>query len=410
MRPPRWLLAPLQSERLIRAVDRLALRTRAGGGDTHVLIAPPGGGNIGDQALVEAFVEATAGPVLVVVRRSGDIDIPRRLTGRMRLLPLPALVYGSAIGHWRDARKLDRALRTTASVSIVGADIVDGAYVLRASVNRAGLAERLARLGWSPRILGFSWNAHPHPAAAAAMRRASAAGVRMLLRDPLSAARARDDGMTVTETADLVFLATTREDAAVAEVAPGLSAETRLAVVNASGLVGADDGQVRDYARIIAELRADGMRVVIVPHVSRPGADDLPLCRRIAAEFAEDASVSVVERLLAPAQIRALAARASIVVTGRMHLAVMALLAGTPPITVATQGKVEGLMRLFDSRELCVQPGDGFAERVEPVLRGILDDPLAARARLLERLPAVIALATANVDGLGAVREEVLVQ
>ena len=35
--------------------------------------------------------------------------------------------------------------------------------------------------------------------------------------------------------------------------------------------------------------------------------------------------------------------------TGRMHLAVMALLAGTPPITVATQGKVEGLMRLFGS-------------------------------------------------------------
>ena len=408
MRPPRWLLAPLQSEGLIRAVDRVAVRTRPGAGEHHVLIAPPGGGNIGDQALVEAFVEATTGPVLVVVRRSGDIDIPPRLRGRMQLLPLPALVYGSAVGHWRDARKLDRELRTAASVSIVGADIMDGAYVLRASVNRAGLAERLARLGWEPRILGFSWNADPHPAAAAAMRRASAAGVRMLLRDPLSAGRARRDGMTVTDTADLVFLATTRHDDVLTEVAPDLSVSDRIAVVNASGLVGAGDAQVRDYAKIIDALRADGMRVIIVPHVSRPGADDLPLCRRIAAEFPDDPSVSLVERLLAPAQIRALAARAGIVVTGRMHLAVMALLAGTPPITVATQGKVEGLMRLFDSHELCVQPGDGFADRVEPVLRGILDDPSAARARLLERLPGVIALASANVEGIGAVREEVL--
>ena len=55
-----------------------------------------------------------------------------------------------------------------------------------------------------------------------------------------------------------------------------------------------------------------------------------------------------------------------------------------------------------------MQPGDGFAARVEPVLRGILDDPSAARARLLERLPGVIALASANVEGIGAVREEVL--
>ncbi len=231
----------------------------------------------------------------------------------------------------------------------------------------------------------------------------------MLLRDPLSAERARRDGISVTDTADLVFLATSRDDDVLAGIAPGVPADERIALINASGLVGSGDSQVHDYATIIAELRADGMRVIIVPHVSRPGADDLPLCRRIAAEFADDPSVSLVERLLAPAQIRGLAARASVVVTGRMHLAVMALLAGTPPITVATQGKVEGLMRLFGWRELCVQPGDGFAARVEPVLRGILDDPEGARARLLESRAGVVALAAANVDGLSAARQEVLV-
>ncbi len=408
MRPPRWLLAPLQSERLIRFVDRLVLRTRRGDGASHVLIAPPGGGNIGDQALVEAFVEATADPVVVVVRRRGDVDIPPRLSARMRLVPLPALVYGSAIGHWRDAAKLDRELRAAASVSIVGADIMDGAYVLRASLNRAALAERLARLGWKPRILGFSWNGTPHPAALAALRRASDVGVRMLLRDPLSAERARRDGITVTDTADLVFLADSREDEVLADIAPDLCADQPLALINASGLVGTGSSQVHDYATIIAMLRADGMRVIILPHVCRPGADDLPLCRRIAAEFADDPSVSLVERLLAPAQIRGLAARASVVVTGRMHLAVMALLAGTPPITVATQGKVEGLMRLFGWPELCAQPGDGFAARVQPVLRAILDDPREARARLVERLPDVVTLAAANVEGLNAARREVV--
>lgn len=413
MRPPRWLLAPLQSERLIRAVDWLVLRTRRSPqGTSHVLIAPPGGGNIGDQALVEAFVEAleasTPSHVLVVVRQIGDIDVPAHLRDRMRLLPLPALIYGSALGHLRDARKLDRELGSAASVSVVGADIMDGAYVLRASVNRAALADRLARLGWEPRVLGFSWNERPHPAARAAMKRASSSGVRMLLRDPLSATRARRDGMVVTETADLVFLATTKDAEVISVVAPDLSPEEPVALINASGLVGAQDSQARDYTRIVAMLRAEGMRVVIVPHVSRPGADDLPLCRRIADEFGDDPHVSLVDRLLSPAQIRALAARANIVVTGRMHLAVMALLSGTPPITVATQGKVEGLMRLFDSSDLCVQPGDGFASRVEEVIRRILTDPVAERRRLVDRLPGVIGLAAANVDGLSRTRKEVM--
>ncbi len=404
MRPPRWLLTPLQSEVLIRAVDRLVLRARPGAGAAHIVLAPPGGGNIGDQALVEAFVEATSGPVVVIVRELADVTIPEHLRERTRVIALPALVYGSAVGHLRDARRLNLQLASAASFSVIGADIMDGAYVPRASINRAALAERLARLGWPIRVLGFSWNAAPLPAARRAMVAASRAGVTMLLRDPVSAQRARGDGMQVVETADLVFLSRTQDDSILTREVPDLRRGAGLAVVNASGLV-VDDAQLADYTRVIRTLRDRGLRVVIVPHVSRPGADDLPLCRAIAAA-ADDPGVSLVERLLAPSEIRGLAARATIVVTGRMHLAVMALLAGTPPVTVATQGKVEGLMRLFERPELCVAPGPGFADRAIAAIDAVLDDD-SARDRILDHLPAVTALAAANVVGMTPAPAEV---
>ena len=402
------LLGILRSEPLVRFADRISLRTRPGRppGETAVLIAPPGRGNIGDQALVEAFVEALSSPVIVVVRAAEDIDVPPHLAERMSILPLPALIYGTAIGRGRDARKLAVALRGAGSISIVGADIMDGAYVPRASVNRASLGERLAVLGWPVRVIGFSWNSAPLPSALAALVRADAAGVRLLVRDPLSAARARADGLSVRDTADVVFLATSKDDSIIHELTQG----EPYALVNASGLVGADDGLLAQYDGIIGALRERGLRVIVLPHVSRPGADDLPLCTAISerAQTAEGPAVTLVPRLLTPPQVRGLAGSATVVVTGRMHLAVMSLMSGTPAITVSTQGKVEGLMDLFDAPQFCVEPGPQLGADVIERLAAVLADPAATRAHLIERLPAVEMLAQENVEGLQVLREEAI--
>ncbi len=392
----RRLTKPLQSERLIRAVDRILIRVRpSADGVSHVLLAPPGRGNIGDQALVEAFVETVDGPVVVLTRSTRDFDVPASLAGRMRVVPLPALVYGSAIGHARDVRTLTRELRGARSFSVIGADIMDGAYVLRASVNRAGLAERLARLGWPTRVVGFSWNASPHERAVAALRRAGDAGVRLYLRDPRSASRARADGLSVRDSADIVFSAPSRDDGIVERLLPDLGDE-RLALVNASGLVG---DRLPAYGRVIGALRASGHTVLVVPHVSRHGADDLPLCEALV-EAAADPGVTLVPRLLAPAEIRGLAARAAVTVTGRMHLAVMSLMAGTPPVTVATQGKVEGLMDLFGTPELCVSPGSSFDADLTAAVATVIEKESDLRSRILAARDDVRRLSERNVEDL----------
>lgn len=396
-------LSFLRSERLIRAADRLVLRGRPiASSGPDVLIAPPGRGNIGDQALVEAFAESVGGLVVVVVRDRRDFVVADHLTNRVSILPLPALIYGTAVGRARDLRRLRPVLATANSVSIIGADVMDGAYVLRASVNRAALAERLVQLGWPVRIIGFSWNASPHPAALRALARASSAGVRLLVRDPRSAERARSDGLAVTETADIVFLARSRDPEGAALWMPG---ERPYALLNASGLVSEGGSALAEYGRIVDDLVARGLDVLVVPHVSRPGADDLPLCSAIAEQGHADHGdrVRLIPTLLAPATIRSLAAGARVVVTGRMHLAVMSLMSGVPAITVATQGKVEGLMDLFGAPELCVQPGGGLDARVIAALDAVLTGAEDIRVRLSDRVHAITELARQNVEGLDEV-------
>ena len=90
---------------------------------------------------------------------------------------------------------------------------MDGKYSARGSVRRSTLAEAAASAGVPTRIIGFSWNAAPLPRARAALRRAAAAGAVPLLRDPVSARRARSDGIdAAVDVADIVFSAQSRDD------------------------------------------------------------------------------------------------------------------------------------------------------------------------------------------------------
>lgn len=394
--------AALSSPRLRRwagALSAAVTPARPAEGTTHVLVAPPGHGNIGDQALVEAFVEAVPGEIVVLTRRVADVAVPADAADRVRVVPLPSLVYGAAPGHARDVRAFLRLLDRAASVSVMGADVMDGAYVPGASIARAEIARLAARRGVDARVVGFSWNASPHPAALAAVLRAEAAGVRMLLRDPVSAERAARDGFRDPElTSDIVFTARTRDDALAREVSARLAGRA-YAIVNASGLVGDASSQLGEYLRVIEALRGYGLAVVVLPHVSRPGADDLPVCRALA-EAAADPEVVLVDSLRSPREIRGLAAGAAITVTGRMHLAIMSLLAEVPAVTVATQGKVEGLMSSLGTPELCQPPGEGLGPRIVAAIDDALPAGSATRAALARALPEVVARAGRNVEGL----------
>lgn len=375
----------------------------APGRERHVLIAPPGAGNIGDQAMVEAFLAAADLPVTVVTRGADDFAIPAGLAARARIMPLADLFYGQGPDHLRDVRLLGAHIDGAATVSIVGADIMDGVYVLRSSLRRSSLAAVAASRGFDTTVLGFSWNASAPGAAWRALRRAGAAGVRLLLRDPASAERVRGAGIAgVVETADIVFTDDRRDDAAAAALLEGVDGP--YALVNASGLIARTVDQVPEYTRLIDHLRARGLHVVLLPHVLRDTADDLTACRAVA-DAAGPEGVTLIETPLAPSTIRGLTHGAALSVTGRMHLAIMSLAQGVPAITLATQGKVEGLMKLFAWPELCVAPRAGMADEIIGVADAALEAPDTAD-RIRRGAERARSLAQANIDRIGAAAPE----
>jgi polysaccharide pyruvyl transferase WcaK-like protein len=381
----------------------------------HVLVAPPGGGNIGDQAMVEAFLENTDGRVCIVVRDADDLKLPAEHENRVEICALPSLLHGFGRQHWRDLAALKRLLWSARSLSVVGADAMDGAYDVRGSVHRADIATLAAGIGVDSRVLGFSWNGHARPAARRALERAGRAGVRLLLRDPFSAQRARDDGLTgVEETADVVFSARTVSSGAVDEFlggraggraggAPGgaLGGEdaTPWAVVNASGFVGRSIDQIGAYEEIVRWLLDHGMTVVLLPHVLRSSSSDIVACR-LVHDRVDDPRVILVDRMLSPAEVRGLCAGAQLVLTGRMHLAIQALWSTVPAIALSTQGKVDGLMRMVGTESLSVEPGEDLAERAIPILAELLAHRERWSSAVAQHLPTVRTMADLNFRAL----------
>jgi polysaccharide pyruvyl transferase WcaK-like protein len=222
--------------------------------------------------------------------------------------------------------------------------------------------------------------------------------VQLLVRDPVSAERARGDGLLgVTEVADAVFSARTMSSGAVDEYLG--AAPAPYVVVNASGLVARSLDQVAEYAGIVRALLDDGLTVVLVAHVMRSSASDLIACRKLH-ERVDDPRVVLIDRMLSPAEVRGLCAGARLVLAGRMHLAIQALWSAVPAITLSTQGKVEGLMQLFGTEALCVEPSAGLRDRVQPLITDVLARREWYSARIADRLPAVRQLSELNFEGL----------
>jgi colanic acid/amylovoran biosynthesis protein len=367
----------------------------------HVLVAPPGRGNVGDFALVEAFLDNVPGRVLVISNQPDDFPNLVPYGERITIVALPGLLYGNQLTHLAHVTKFARLISGAKSVSVVGADIMDGAYNRAASVRRSVVAHLAARRGKNARILGFSWNGKAYPPARKALIAAGTAGVRVFLRDPISFERASVDGLTsITQAADMVFAAPMPEAQVGEDLLTEFGIDKRpFAIINVSGLIANKFDQTAEFTAIINHFSAMGLHVLLLPHVSKPKVDDVAACRKVM-EQSDSSIVSLAPRLLSPREVRALANHATYVVTGRMHLSIMSLMNGTPAITLATQGKVEGLMQMFQLDDFTITPVRGFGSDVISVIERVRPDISAVRSHIAERAVFARELAQKNFDGL----------
>lgn len=392
----------LRCEPAIYGAAALGVR-RGGGTNHHVLIAAPGGGSVGDQAMLEAFLNSVTGNVVVIVRRNSDVlRLPQDASGRVHVRAMTRLLYGGTLAHLGNLRAFIIILRGAISLSVVGADIMDGAYNSRASERRFRLASIAANRRINSRILGFSWNSHPSSGALTAMQD-SADGLQLMARDPESAKRLRrDGGKLVRDVADLAFLVDNFEPLP-AELGSWCDEQTSagrpIVIVNANYLLEKYFDQVGVFSRLINSYTSE-LSFVLVPNDSRSARSDAAIGADLHESLDEKANVFLLEEPLAPGAVMTLASRALAAISGRMHLTILCANAGTPTLAISYQGKIEGLYERLGSDYFLDPTEEQFAESLGQKFSEFLSNTEALSRRLLTSHTEIRELAALNVSGL----------
>ncbi|MCZ4560901.1 polysaccharide pyruvyl transferase family protein [Rhodococcus sp. IEGM 1401] len=337
-----------------------------------LLVAPPGAGNIGDQALVESALDNSVGSVLLVVRNSCDFVIPSAHLGRVRVAEFRHLIYGRSLKRFTDLFRFFNYAKRSESTWLIGADIMDGAYNPLASVSRFSCVISAAKLGSKASVLGFSWNSHG-TASATYCARIAAESVRLIARDSFSRRRLLESDVSpVSNGADIVFSRMQRvQESPYSEwVAMERAKGKKVAVVNASALLAGKYDQRTEYQNFISQMDPKVWSIIFVPHVRRAGNDDL-LCLADLAVSTGGLECKVIEELLSPSEIFSILMGSTFVLTGRMHLAVLAINAGVYPVTMSSQGKVSGLYDMLSCPELCIEPSAGCSGQIATVFQAL---------------------------------------
>lgn len=339
-----------------------------------VVLAPSAPGSVGDHAMLSVLAQRLPAPVLLL---SQAADRHRNeLLPDTRVASITDLFERPPLAAIRAAIRVGRAFASADRLCVVGADVMDGGYSAWRSELRFGLAGVAAQRMPSS-IVNTSWNAAPHPRALRALRRSD--GVRIVARDPVSAARLRADGRREVDTsADLAFLYTrrARPEHAVAEWLAAQAARLRpVVVVNLNASVAAPQRLVDTLAPACESLLISGHALLLVSHDERGGGmSDVAILRELLVRL-DAGDVALVWQAPAADEVLWVLDRTSFVVSCRMHLIVLAAAAGVPSIGFEYQGKMTGL---FEEHL-------GAADRVLDVARTEADDVTRAVGQLAKQ-------------------------
>lgn len=360
----------------------------------HIILAPTGGGNIGDQALLEAAIKALKGDITIVGTSAESLTVPYNDRERVSFHPASGFIYLPPFLRFGYALRLVRLISSANTLSVVGADLMDGAYNPGASLARSSALWLAAKQRIPSVLLGCSWASASVGSCAKALSRAGQAGAQLNFRDGISQERAVSEGMTTaTLTSDIVFSDDSADEKHLLTsfCTSARQSGRRIALVNASGLVAKRMSQTGEYVTIVDHLLKNNFSVVLLPHVFRATGDDLEECKKILGML-PSGEVRLVDSMLRPSAVRSLCQDADLVITGRMHLAVMALGQGVVPITLGTHGKVEGLYRHFQGLDFCVEPKVGFGRQIADLVPAAMEQSPGWKASL----PSVTALSEMN--------------
>jgi polysaccharide pyruvyl transferase WcaK-like protein/O-antigen/teichoic acid export membrane protein len=309
------------------------------------------------------------------------------------------------------------ALQGVTHFAVIGADVMDGYYWPMSVMRTVEISEQARLHGAAVGLLGFSFNASPNPFCVAALH-AMHAEVRAMSRDPVSAERfGRLVQRPVTLVADAAFCMVARSSAAtqaVAQWAAGQRTAGRtvvgfnlhlmlLDVHGACDEATAVQAAAAGLARLIEEHQA---AVLLIPHDFRGPRNDKTMMANCLAQIPQHlrAQVLLPETEFVADELKTLTAACTVVLTGRMHLAIAALGMGVPVAAASYQGKFEGLLKHFNlPPSMIIQPHElGDPALVWRWMLAAFEQRAAMTEQVQLRWPSVRQLSAQNFAWMGA--------
>jgi polysaccharide pyruvyl transferase WcaK-like protein len=395
------------------------LRLRRGLGGIQprsVLILPPAAlGSLGDEAMVTATIEHLRD-------RNGINHVGLISYGTVKgwdqygpVRGIAELQHHTFRGYWKALFRCAAVASRYERFYCLGADVLDGYYSERSTLQRLSLVAIAARIGANTAVLGFSFNEKPAPVAVEALRKLPST-VRLYARDPVSRDRLMSQlHRPINLVADLAFLLIPDHEASSAvevfnwieaqrsqgQIILGVNANYKL-VQNLD--VKELQNLVQVYVNTLLDLRQKNplFSFVLIPHDFRtiPGeANDIELADAILQALPADLQANCIKMRTpcSAAAIKSVCGQLDMVVSGRMHLAIACLGQGTPAACITYQGKFEGLFQHLELDGMLIEP----QRAVEPghlvqFLLPLIERRDTLREHIQSKLPKIRQLAQAN--------------
>lgn len=324
----------------------------------------------GDEAMLVAVVSKFKAQnsnfkCAILVEKNIEESVATRLES-MGIEPIKSWVY-----PWQLSQQV-KYLSCFDALFCIGADVMDGYYSAIKSLRMWMCADVMAQMGKPSTVGGFSFNEKPSQYVVEFIVNHISSKVNICLRDPVSYRRfEKKCGVKACLVADNAFMLEAQVTENYTQNAVDWSEKKqqqgrRVCALNLHPILIKNRNpdvinqlviSAVDTVRTLIE--DDSVSFVLLPHDFRDSnTGDLWFLGEVynaLPELTED--LFFVTQEIPATDIKYIASKMELVVTGRMHLAIGALGKGTPIMGVTYQGKFEGLIEHFGlSEDLLATP------------------------------------------------------
>ena len=325
-----------------------------------------------------------------------------------------ALVHGWLPEHcWTSNLLFTRVFETAKKITpsacfILGADVMDGYYSPNSSIAFFALADIMAYNGIPTSLLGFSFNANPHPKVLKALQKMEH-NFTYNLRDPESLKRfERSTGKKGELVADVAFLLEPDKNTSqYSDIASWKrTAGNPLLIVNLHPMLikHAKQEQILNMIETLhfvleQILEKTKWNILLLPHDDRRNVND-NICLTPLYEGLQKWGNRIrhLPDVLDAAKLKGIVSLADALVTSRMHLGIAGLSQAIPTMGVSYQDKFQGMIEHFglDKDFILPLPLTENRHDIESSVKWLLDNKDGIHLKLLDALPNVIRLAKKN--------------